>query len=30
MPTLSAWIDTLTPEQIAQELAKVQAMNAVH
>lgn len=28
MPTLTAWIDTLSPEQLAAELAKVQAENA--
>ena len=28
MPTLAAWINTLSPEQIAKEIAKAQAENA--
>jgi hypothetical protein len=29
MPTLAAWIDTLSPEQIAKEIAKASAENSV-
>lgn len=29
MPTLAAWIQTLTPEQIAHEIAVARAQNAI-
>jgi len=29
MPTLAAWISTLTPEQVQAEIAKAQAMNNI-